>query len=92
MPTDYVHSDAESSRVIANGVTINNALISINGTIQGRLNVGTVLTLISNTSAAPTSGVFSNLPDGATITVGDNTFQASYEGGDGNDLILTVTS
>ncbi len=31
-----------------------------------------------------------NLPDGGSITVGNNTFQASYEGGDGNDLTLTV--
>ena len=31
-----------------------------------------------------------NLPDGATITSGNNTFQANYEGGNGNDLTLTV--
>jgi hypothetical protein len=30
------------------------------------------------------------LADGGTITVGNNTYQASYEGGDGNDLTLTV--
>ena len=33
---------------------------------------------------------FSNLPDGSTVTIGSNTFQADYEGGDGNDLTLTV--
>ena len=36
------------------------------------------------------AGTFSNLADGASITVGNNTFQADYQGGDGNDLTLTV--
>jgi hypothetical protein len=49
-----------------------------------------VLTLISNTSADPISGKFSNLPDGSIVTINGNNFQASYEGGDGNDLTLTV--
>jgi len=30
------------------------------------------------------------MPDGAILTVGSNHLQASYEGGDGNDLTLTV--
>ncbi len=46
--------------------------------------------LISNTSANPTSGTFSNLLEGGTITVGNNTFQANYEGGDGDDLTPPV--
>jgi hypothetical protein len=49
-----------------------------------------VLTLISNTSASPISGTFSNLPDGGIVTVNGNNLQASYSGGDGNDLMLTV--
>ena len=36
------------------------------------------------------SGTFSNLADGAIVTVNGNNFQPSYEGGDGNDLTLTV--
>jgi hypothetical protein len=35
-------------------------------------------------------GTFSNLAEGATITVGVNAFQVNYESGDGNDLTLTV--
>jgi hypothetical protein len=42
---------------------------------------------IANT---PISGTFSNMPDGSTITVGNNTYLVSYEGGTGNDLTLTV--
>ena len=51
---------------------------------------GTTFTLIENNSGTAMIGTFSNLADGSTVTIGDNTFQASYEGGDGNDLTLTV--
>ncbi len=55
-----------------------------------RLTPGTVFTAISNTAATPIAGAFANLPDGSTFTVGRNTYQVSYSGGDGNDLTLTV--
>jgi hypothetical protein len=51
---------------------------------------GTAFPVISNTSATPIAGVFANLPDGAIVTVNGNNLQASYTGGDGNDLTLTV--
>jgi len=76
--------------VVANGVTINSAAISISGTTQDPLPVGTVLTVISNTGVDPISGTFSNLPDGAIVTINGNNLQASYTGGDGNDLTLTA--
>jgi fibronectin-binding autotransporter adhesin len=80
-----------SDNVIANGVTINGgADINLRGSIQGTLTQGLTLTVITNTSANPVSGTFGNLPDGGTITIGGNKFQANYEGGDGNDLTLTV--
>jgi hypothetical protein len=77
--------------VIANGVKINtDASFSIVAVGNRRLAIGTVFTAISNTAATAIGGTFNNLPDGGTITVGRNTFQADYQGGDGNDLILTV--
>lgn len=77
--------------VIANGVTINSgAMIELIGNITGALSQGFVLTLISNTSADPISGTFANLPDAGIVTINGNNFQASYSGGDGNDLTLTV--
>jgi hypothetical protein len=78
-------------KVIVNGVTINSgATINLSGTTQGHLTQGTVLTLIKNTAATPIAGAFSNLPDGGIVNVNGNNLQASYEGGDGNDLTLTV--
>jgi hypothetical protein len=82
---------ARTDKVNVNGVTINSgASIALSGQTQGALRQGLVLTLISNTSANPVSGTFSNLPDGGIVTINGNNFQASYSGGDGNDLTLTV--
>ena len=81
---------ATTDKVIADGVTIKGAAVVLQGTTQGSLTRGTVYTLISNTAATPISGTFSNLPDGAIVTVNGNNLQASYKGDDGNDLTLTV--
>jgi autotransporter-associated beta strand protein len=81
---------ARTDLAIANGVIINGGRIAISSSSQNRLRRGTVLTVISNTSANPISGAFSNLPDGGIVTVNGNNLQASYEGGDGNDLTLTA--
>ena len=82
---------SKTDKVVANGVTINSgASFNLSGQTQGTLTQGTVLTIIKNTAATPISGTFSNLPDGAIVNVNGNNLQASYEGGDGNDLTLTV--
>jgi len=77
-------------KVIANGVVINSGTFTLRDPSGFALVPGTILTVIDNTSANSITGTFSNLADGATITVGSNTYQANYKGGDGNDLTLTV--
>jgi hypothetical protein len=77
-------------RVAANGVVLGTGQFSLNDVGSTALPSGSVFSVIANTSATPISGTFANLSDGATLTVGSNTFQASYSGGDGNDLTLTV--
>jgi len=52
--------------------------------------VGTTFTIIESSGTSPIIDTFMNLPNGGTITADNNTFQANYEGGDGNDLTLTV--
>src|SRR5439155_13449599 len=84
-------SFATADKVVSNGVTINGAArLSLADSGDTTLASGTVLTVLGNTAVAPIADTFANLPDGGTITAGNNTFQASYEGGDGNDLTLTV--
>jgi autotransporter-associated beta strand protein len=80
-----------TDEVIANGVTINSgAQFSFADIGSGTLTPGTVFTVIDNSAATPIAGTFSNLPDGSMFTVNGNTYQVNYEGGDGNDLTLTV--
>jgi fibronectin-binding autotransporter adhesin len=86
-----LNSDAGTAdQILAMGVTIDSAQLSVTDLGKTALAAGTTFAVISNTSAAPITGTFSNLPDGATIIAGNNTYQANYEGGDGNDLTLTV--
>ncbi|PYL73021.1 MAG: hypothetical protein DMF26_15180 [Verrucomicrobia bacterium] len=85
------NTKARTDRINASGITINSgASINLLGTVQGQLQIGLAFTIISNTSADPIAGTFSNLPDGGIVTINGNNLQASYEGGDGNDLTLTV--
>lgn len=88
---DLNNQTAKADSIVAKGVTINSgAVLSIFDAGSGTLATGTVFTIISNTAPTPIAGTFSNVPDGSTINVGSDTFQVSYEGGDGNDLTLTV--
>ena len=76
--------------VVANGVTINGGQFVIAAHSSSALPSGTVLTVIDNTAATPIAGTFANLADGSIFTIGNNTYQVSYEGNDGNDLTFTV--
>jgi len=82
---------AKADQVLANAVTIQaGAQFNLSTVGNKKLTTGKVFTAISNTSAAPITGTFANLADGSTVTAGVNKLQVSYEGGDGNDLSLTV--
>lgn len=54
--------------------------------------VGQSYTIISNGSSSPISGTFTGLPEGATYTNQGVTYKVTYKGGDGNDVVLTVTA
>ncbi len=61
---------SRTDKMVALGVTIKaGATFVSQGTVQGALQAGLVLTVISNTSATPISGTFSNLADGAILAV-----------------------
>ena len=78
-----------SDRFNAKGANLN-GIISLVSVRSGQSIPGTVFTVISNTAAQPIVGTFANLPDGSVVTLAGNKLKASYEGGDGNDLTLTV--
>ena len=80
-----------ADQVVAGGVFIESgALFSYTALDGNALPVGTTFTVIDNLAATPISGTFSNLAEGAVIALNGNNLQASYTGGDGNNLTLTV--
>lgn len=82
---------AKADKITARGVTINSgALFSFLGIGTQALPQGMVFIVINNNSRQPIAGAFANLADGSIFTANGNNFQASYEGGNGNDLTLTV--
>jgi autotransporter-associated beta strand protein len=88
---ELMSKNARADKIVAKGVTINNgATFSFSDLNSSTLPLGTVFTVIDNTATTPIAGTFSNLADGSTVTTNSNNFQANYEGGDGNDLTLTV--
>jgi hypothetical protein len=48
--------------------------------------------IIKNDSTDAVTGTFTGLAQGATFVVSGVTFQISYTGGDGNDVVLTATA
>jgi len=84
-------SSAIADEVAAFGVVINiGAKFAFADIGNSPLPIGAVFTIINNTSATPIAGTFSNLHDGSVIISNGNTYQVNYQGGDGNDLTLTV--
>ncbi len=53
---------------------------------------GNTFTIIDNDGSDAVTGTFKDLPQDATFTVGGVVFKITYNGGDGNDVVLTVQS
>jgi fibronectin-binding autotransporter adhesin len=88
---EFDTTKSKADQVIANKVTIESgALFAFVGKGSQALPVGTVFTVIKTMASDPIGGAFANLADGSAFTANGNNFQVSYEGGDGNDLTLTV--
>lgn len=51
-----------------------------------------VFIIIKNDAADAVTGEFTDLAEGANVVLGSVTYQISYEGGDGNDVVLTATA
>jgi autotransporter-associated beta strand protein len=79
------------------GTGYDQVVASSNITLGGTLNIsstyspplGTVLTIINNTSSYAISGTFAGLSEGATVNVGNSACTISYVGGNGNDVTLS---
>ncbi|SFC66237.1 alginate lyase family protein [Spirosoma endophyticum] len=90
---EFNSNQASFDKLVANGVTINNALLAITdvGT-GGTLPTGTSYVIVDNTSSSPVTGTFNGLAEGSMVTLGTNSFQITYLGGTGNDVALRVAN
>jgi autotransporter-associated beta strand protein len=70
-----------------------NGTLTVGGTLQlsttSAVAPGAAITLIDNDGTDAVAGTFANLPQGASLTVGGQSFTISYTGGTGNDVVLT---
>jgi autotransporter-associated beta strand protein len=79
-----------SDSVVANGVTLGGASLSLADLGSGIWSGAPTFVLVDNTSNDSIGGTFTGLNEGASVTVGSNTFWISYVGGTGNDITLST--
>ena len=76
-----------------NAVTLaNGAALDVDLYSGWNIDAGDKFTIIDNQSDTDVSGTFDGIAEGSTVTVGSMAFTISYEGGDGNDVVLTATT
>jgi len=85
---DVNSGTATCDKLIANGITLNNAMLSVTNIGTGSIPIGTSFLIADNTSANPVTGTFKNLVEGATVMINDAAFKITYAGGTGNDIVL----
>lgn len=83
--TNYDQFNVTGTVNISSGVTLN-------PTVGYSPGAGDAYTIINNDGGDPITGSFSGLPDGTVFFVGANSFRIDYDGGDGNDVVITSVS
>lgn len=73
--------------VTTGGVTIGGSNLIV--TVGTTLTIGQTFLVVEKVSAGAVSGTFAQ---GSTVTSGPYAFSIDYAGGDGNDIVLTVTA
>jgi autotransporter-associated beta strand protein len=72
--------------ITTGGVTLTSPTLQLDFTFTSA--TGDAFTIISNGGGAVT-GTFAGLPEGATLVANGRTYQITYVGGDGNDVVVT---
>lgn len=83
-----------ADKIVAIGtVTLGNGTLKVLRYQDYVPKAGDAYTIIENDGSDAVSGVFKDLPEGATFSTEDGgVYKISYKGGDGNDVIVTVVS
>ena len=89
--------ELDSGAAIADQVAVSGSVTIVNGAMfvlgdlgTALLAAGTTFVAIDNDGTDAINGRFANLSEGEVLLDGLNEFMASYFGGTGNDLVLTV--
>jgi autotransporter-associated beta strand protein len=83
-PGDF---DSISVNTVGGTVNLNNASLAV--TLGFTSAVSNQFTIVVNGTGNPVVGTFKNLPEGAVLDSGGAQFQITYQGGDGDDVVLT---
>ncbi|MCG6154600.1 FG-GAP repeat domain-containing protein [Rubinisphaera margarita] len=78
--------------VVAGDVTLNNAQLDTTRLAAYTPSYLKTFTIIDNQGVNPVTGTFLNLNDGDQLVLDDYIYQIDYDGGDGNDVVLTHLS
>jgi hypothetical protein len=72
--------------------TVNLTGSTLNFTLGFTPSIGASFMIVNNTGSGAVVGTFKGLAQSATFVVNGMTFQISYTGGDGNDVVVTRTA
>lgn len=83
----------EHDQLIVNGtVNLAGSTLDLDIITTFKPTAGDTYTILNNDGNDAITGTFTGLAQGASVTVDGYTFTVSYTGGDGNDVVLTLTS
>jgi len=66
--------------------------VTLNATVGYSPGAGDSYTIINNDGGDAVTGFFAGLPDGTVFFIGANSFRIDYDGGSGNDVVITSVS
>ena len=88
-PGNYSQLVVTETLLGGSAVTIQGAQLNIKAAPLFSGLLGNQVTLIDNQGSNAVSGTFNDLPEGAPLTLNGQEWVISYQGGDGNDVVLT---
>jgi hypothetical protein len=79
-----------SDQIATGGPISLDGSLTLNAPTDFNPSVGTVIILIENQGTGPITGQFQGLNEGDLVAVNATEYTISYQGGDGNDVVLTA--
>ena len=81
-------SGSYTQLVVSGAINLGGSMLSLNVGFEPP--VGSSFEILTNTGAAPISGTFAGLDEGAVFTQSGYLFQITYQGGTGSDSVVVT--